>query len=101
MAMRALLWLSAAVASSHGAVLTSRLGGTRAATPLRRLSGPVVLQVPEGDHIVRSSTTNLRLSPTASHRLSHTATHARARTALDVNSLEKGIPRFRSPEDIH
>jgi len=50
--MRALLWLSAAVASSHGAVLTSRLGGTRAAAPLRRMSGPVVLQLPEGDHIV-------------------------------------------------
>eukprot|EP00964_Phaeocystis_antarctica_P015982 scaffold8845_cov55-Phaeocystis_antarctica.AAC.3 len=100
MALRALLWLSAAVASSHGAVLTSRLGGTRVATPLRRMSGPV-LSVKEGDHIVRSSTTNLRLSPTASHCLSHTATHARARTALDVNSLEKGIPRFRSPEDIH
>ena len=34
-------------------------------------------------------------------RLSHAATHARENTALDVNSLEKGIPRFRSPEDIH
>ena len=95
--MRALLLLAAAVASSHGAVLTSRLGGTRAAAPQR---GPVVLQVPEGDHIVRSSTTNLR--PTCTHAgLSHAATHARARTALDVNSLEKGIPRFRPPEDIH
>ena len=78
----------------------SRLGGMRMATPLRRMSGPV-LSVKEGDHIVCSSTTNQRLSPTASHRLSHTATQARARTALDVNSLEKGIPRFRSPEDIH
>ena len=34
-------------------------------------------------------------------RLSHAATHARQNTALDVHSLEKGIPRFRSPEDIH
>merc|ERR1719440_23645 len=51
MALRA-LWLAAAVASSHGAVLTSRVGGTRAATPPRRMSGPVVLQVPKGDHIV-------------------------------------------------
>ena len=98
--MRALLWLSAAVASSHGAVLTSRLGGTRAAAPLRRMSGPVVLQLPEGDHIVRSRTTNLRHTHTHAS-LSHAATHARARTALDVNSLEKGIPRFRPPEDIH
>ena len=54
MALRA-LWLVAAVASSHGAVLTSRVGGTRAATPPRRMSGPVVLQVPKGDHIVSSS----------------------------------------------
>ena len=54
MALRA-LWLAAAVASSYGAVLTSRVGGTRAATPPRRMSGPVVLQVPKGDHIVSSS----------------------------------------------
>ena len=54
MALRA-LWLAAAVASSYGAVLTSRIGGTRAATPPRRMSGPVVLQVPKGDHIVSSS----------------------------------------------
>ena len=59
MALRA-LWLAAAVASSHGAVLTSRAGGTRAATPPRRISGPVVLQVPKGDHIVSPSHMNPR-----------------------------------------
>ena len=95
MALRA-LWLAAAVASSHGAVLTSRAGGTRAATPLRRMSGPVVLQVPQGDHIVSSS----HHEPARHQPASLTRPSTRARTALDVNSLEKGIPRFRPPEEL-